>query len=95
MSIGLHTQEVTDTEKLRMFNYFQSFGWLQFSEVESIEVPKEPIDRAAGEKSRSQILRNVLYRLWEQSDKRDLMTSDEYYRTHMDILIDQLKERLQ
>jgi hypothetical protein len=44
-------------------------------------------------KSQSQRLRAVLYRLWEQSDTA--LSSDEFYNNRMELLINQVKERLE
>lgn len=94
MTVSFHTQEVDHLDQLALMQYYQKFGWLQFSEVESMSVPKEPIDRASGERSRAETARRVLYRLWENSDQKDTVSAEEYYRKHMDNFIDQLKERL-
>lgn len=94
VSVRFHTQEADTLDKLKIIEYYQKFGWLQFSEVESMSIPQEPIDRASGEKSRAQVLRGVLYRLWEISDTKDIETSDAYYRRIMDEVINKYKERL-
>lgn len=61
-----------------------------------IDAPTEDeihIDKEANEKSPSQRLRAVLYRIWEQ-DPKDYKTFEEYYRVQMDKLVEKLKERL-
>jgi hypothetical protein len=61
------------------------------SEIDQLDVP-DVTPEFAGEKSPSQRLRSVLYRLWEQKgEKRDF---EVFYRTVMDRIIEQYKEKL-
>ena len=45
------------------------------------------------EKSQSQRLRNVLYRLWEK-DFQSSYKSDDFIREYMEKVIDQVKDKL-
>lgn len=44
-------------------------------------------------KSKSQVLRSVLYKNWEQ-DPEDFKTFDEYYNFHLDYLIEHYKKQI-
>lgn len=45
-------------------------------------------------KSPSQRLKAVLFRLWEQENKDSTFTAEHHYRDRMELLINQIKEKL-
>ena len=77
----------------------ERFGWLNFLAGEDkmnaedlLDLPK--IQKSDDEeRSPSQLLRAVIYRLWEQKGK-PTATFEEYYRKHMEVLTNQYKEKL-
>jgi len=59
-------------------------------EIVQIDLPEAHNE----EKSPATRLRNVFYRLWEQSHKATYDTFELYYRSEMERLINHLKEKL-
>jgi hypothetical protein len=93
LSLGFHTQEASDEEKVAIMNFTQRFGYLQFSDSEIQEVPKGTLQRDSIGKSPSQRLRSVLYVLYQQSGVIEL-TFEEYYTRRMEQFIDRVKKQL-
>ncbi|MFX1536786.1 MAG: hypothetical protein ACFFDI_21420 [Promethearchaeota archaeon] len=83
LRIVLDTMELSPDQMTALFEAYKEGE--EGVEIEEIKVK--------GLKSKSQQLRNVLYRLWEQS--ATTMTDKEYYDSYMDKLINSLKEKLQ
>lgn len=92
MSIRFHTQEVKKTEQVTLLEYYQGFGWLQFSDSEVKEPPiDKPLER--GNKTPSQRLRAVLFVLWQQNYSDE--DFDQWYRQRIEAIIDKVKESLE
>ena len=68
--------------------YFKPSGELTTKEID--EISKTEIEVEG--KTKSQRLRNVLYRLWEQTENS--ITFNEFYSQRMEQLIEQIKDRL-
>ena len=68
--------------------YFKPSGELTTKEIE--EISKTEIEVEG--KTKSQRLRNVLYRLWEQEEKEK--DFNDFYSQRMELLIEQIKDRL-
>ena len=94
-------EEVTDIATAMVFGYRNKVGVFAFakSEIDKSElvIPKyRPLE--AEQKTPSQRLRSVLYRLWEQDGKKDLFgvgcDSDTHYKQMMDKLTNFYKEKL-
>lgn len=94
-SLKFETRELRGTEAAILLDELQAEGWLLFSpnELTEADIPDEKADSMTGQKTQAQRLRGVIYRLWEQNGKKG--NSEEYYRSVMESLIDQLKERLE
>lgn len=88
--------EVTDPQELaKLFSVSDhpvSIGIKEgvISTEEAISIP-EPEKDFRGEKSPGQRLRGVMYRWWEQNKKGEF---ESFYRSKMESLIDQIKEKL-
>lgn len=94
-SLTFETRELGKDAAMLM-DMLQSEGYLLFSpndDLAEADIPDEKADAMTGQKTQAQRLRGVIYRLWEQSGKNG--NSEEYYRSIMESLIDQLKERLE
>ena len=89
-------RELTPAEATLLFSLNSNSGYFLFKPevfvVDDVEEIPEYKPEEKSEKSPSQRLRAVLYRLWEQSGK--IGDFELFYRTRMDRLIDQIKERL-
>jgi hypothetical protein len=95
-SVTLHfdTRELSGLEASILLDYRQTEGWLLFApnELKEADIPDEKADSMTGQKTQAQRLRGVIYRLWEQSGSKG--NSEDYYKSIMESLIEQLKERL-
>lgn len=95
--ITVDTQELSEVKAAELMQFKGTFGKFVFAAPEAkitaddIELPDEAVEYK-GEKTKSQRLRNVLYRLWEQTNQEK--TFEEYYAIQMEKLIERLKERL-
>ena len=96
-TLSFDTRELRGNEAAILLDQLQQEGWLLYSPNENnlseADIPDEKADSMTGQKTQAQRLRGVVYRLWEQNGKKG--NSEEYYRTVMESLIDQLKERLE
>ena len=86
LSLRFHTNEIADTrQKTKVMNFFNSFGWLQFSDQSINHVPDKAAYREAGAKSPSQRLRNSLFVLWK--NRYSDMPFDPWYEQQMEKII--------
>lgn len=89
------TQELTPEAGSQLFALKDKYGFFIFVEGEvapdNIEVP-EYVPDFKNEKSPSQRLRAVLFRLWEQQGKPN--SSEQFYREQMDRIIQHYKDKL-
>lgn len=97
MRVIIDTQELGVADVAALYQYVNQFAAMALAAnitdevVSAMEIP----DRIEedGDKSQSQRLRNVIYRLWEQKGKPG---SDElYYRATMSKIIEMMKSKLQ
>lgn len=92
-SVRFSTQELTDEDFLILKKHLQSVGWLLYKEgeeqIQDSDIPQELVPH---KKSKAQILRAVLYRLWEKDNKS--LTSNEHYDKMMDKIINNFKDKL-
>ena len=67
LKLVVHTQELDPTDKAEVMNLHDKFGWFVFSEthIKEEDIPDEPIE-FEGQKTLSERLRNVLFRLHEK-----------------------------
>lgn len=94
--LEFETRELTGLEIGILADARQTEGWLVYSATDDIadeDIPNEKADPMLGTKTQAQRLRGVIYKIWEQKNKRgDFET---YYKTITEQLIEQLKERLE
>lgn len=100
MKLTFVTQENIPKElQARIITHHEQFGWLAFlageKRIEAENVLNLPnIDKQPEEKlSPAQLLKNVLYRVWEHAGK-PTQTSEEYYRMEMEKITRHYKEKL-
>lgn len=93
-SIRFHTQEASPEDKVTLMGFQGSFGWLQFSDSELQEIPRETINRDLSTKTPSQRLRATLFVAYQQSGRLDI-TFEQYYNQKMEIFIDRIKSTLE
>ena len=95
-TLSFDTRELSGTEAATLLGELMNEGWLLYSPNEDLkeaDVPDEKADSMTGQKTQAQRLRGVIYRLWEQNGKKG--NSEDYYRSILESLIDQMKERLE
>jgi len=91
-------QEITDPEKLaEIVSLNGQFSKVLISKENIVKEVSDTIDslkvEEAGYKTESQRLRDVLYVLWSQ-DNAGIVDFSLFYRSRMDRLIDQIKDKL-
>lgn len=92
MSLVVHTQDMTDAEKVTLMSFQNKAGYFLFSENEFSEddVPKQ--DAQYEGKTPSQRLRDVLFVYYKQiGSTEDFET---YYRSQIEKIIFKVKEKL-
>lgn len=92
MSLRFHTQEISTYNKTKLMNFYQVFGWLQFSDHEINQLPSKAPVRESGSKTPSQRLRNVLLVLHGQ--KYQDLPFEVFYEQQMERIINKVKENL-
>ena len=96
--LSISTQELAPDEMTSLFSLKNKEGWFLFKESVIKEsdvdkIPDEPDVRIEKrDKTPSQRIRAVIYRLWETTNKSK--TADEFYKYYMDKLIEKIKEKL-
>lgn len=93
LGLSLSTGELSPVEKTVFMELMNVPCQIVLTPIDEPNAEIMQVDKEANEKSPSQRLRSVLYRVWEQNP-RQYKTFEEYYRIQMEKLIDKLKERL-
>lgn len=101
LSIRLGTQELTSEDTSHIFDLMgkQIFVAVAETAIESLEVP-EVLPEMQGDKTPSQRLRSILYKLWEQKmDGTDIksvgyQTFPRFYEDYLFKLCEQLKDKI-
>lgn len=94
-TLKFETRELRGSEASILLEQLQTEGYLLYSPNDDLseeDIPDEKADAMLGTKTQAQRLRAVLYRLWEQEGKKG--TFEDYYRTLLERIIEQFKERL-
>lgn len=90
------TRELAGEEASFLLGQLQTEGWLLYSandDIENADVPDEKADAMVGQKTQAQRLRAVIYVLWEQRGSKG--NFEEYYRTYLEGIIEQVKAKLE
>lgn len=99
LSINIHTQELPDDTMMRIFSLRKSPGMVlissdDISKAEKEEVEKFTTDFEVGKnKTSSQRLRAVLFRVWEQGEQ--VYDFPIWYETQMERIINKYKSTLE
>jgi len=94
-ALKIGTQELSKDDVAELAMQKGQLGYFVFAAQENItdaDIPTEQIEYQ-GEKTPGQRLRGVLYRLWEQ-DHAGFKDFETFYRSRMERLIEQIKEKL-
>jgi len=94
MKLVVHTQELASENKAELMSLHNKIGWFVFSEsgISEQDIPDEPIE-FDGQKTYSERLRNVLFRLHEKQGGKP--EDFESYRARiMEALINRYKSKL-
>lgn len=93
-SLGFSTQELQPDEFLKIQSYHKTYGWILFKPNQFVEadLPKENAEDDG--KSPSKRLRSVLFILWRKK-RGNKVDFESYYRQKMEIIISQIKEKLE
>ena len=93
--LSVDCQELSPEHEALIFALRRESGWFLFSpqEIQHSDIKDlPPITVTKNEKSPSSRLRNVLFRLWEQSKQTEVF--DVYYKNKMEKFIDHIKGKL-
>lgn len=92
VSLRFVTQEVSKQQKVALMEFYQAFGWIQFSDQAIHSVPKEAPTREAGVKTPSQRLRATLFVLWQERYSDEPF--DPWYEKQVEKIINRIKQEL-
>lgn len=94
IKIVLETRELKPNVAAEVFALRGMEAWALLAPdmIKDATLPDEKPDPAIGTKTPSRRLRACLYKLWEQN--RNSEDFENFYRTKMEQIIDQVKERL-
>lgn len=92
MGLRFVTNEIDAKDKVKLMDFYATFGWLQFSDNQLNSVPDEAAYREPGGKSPAQRLRNTLFVLWRE--KYADSAFDPWYEQQMERIINKIKEQL-
>lgn len=89
------TQELPPEDMTLLFSLKNKPGWMLFKETEIkpedlANIPDITLE-FKNEKSPSQRLRNVIFRIWEQTDRKQPF--EVFYRVKLETIIEWLKEK--
>lgn len=90
------SREMSAEEKTVLFSLADKPAWTLHStndDLTEADVPDEKPDAMTGRKTKAQIQRAVIYRIWESEGKKG--NSEDHYQRVMDAVISQLKEKLE
>lgn len=102
LSLRLGTQELTTDDTAHIFDLMgkQIFIAIGETPIESMEIP-EVLPEMKGDKSPSQRLRGILFKIWEQKYPRGVGVKDKsyisfpkFYEDYMFKLCESLKEKI-
>ena len=96
LSLTIQTQEIRPEDMTKLFRLRGKFGHMAFkptkiTEEDIIGLPTE-MREFKNDKTPSERLRNVIYRYWETTSKKDEF--DAFYKRHIESLINRYKEKL-
>lgn len=93
LSIRLGTQELTPDDTSYLFDMMGKQLWVAFAEtpIEMLDIP-DITPEFRGEKTPSQRMRGVIYRIWEEKFKKS-MPFPKFYENYMSKLIEDLKDK--
>ena len=93
LKVTIETNELHTEDSVYLMKNVNKQGYFYFQEAPFSEINIPDIKLNEFEtKTKSQIQRNVLWRLWEAGGKKG--DFEAYYNASMDKIIDQLKEKL-
>lgn len=97
VKLEFDTRELSGVDIAVLADYRMKEGWLLFAanenDLKEADVPDEKADSMTGQKTQAQRLRATIWRLWEMNGKKG--DAESYYKSVMEGLITQLKEKLE
>ena len=91
--IEFETRELGE-DAATLMKLLQSEGWLLFSpnELQEADVPDEKADSMTGQRTKSQRLRGVIFKIWDSRGSNG--SFETFYQNYMETIISQLKEKI-
>ncbi len=95
MKLDIITSELPPDQTALLFSLKGKQGWFLFADndIQESDIPKESAMVDKNEKTPSQRLRGVLYKLYEKN-KSGKETFAEYYNKNMEKILETLKEKI-
>jgi hypothetical protein len=97
IKVVLETRELSAQDSATLFELRGAEAWAFISpseiSAEDVKLPSEKADPSIGQKTPSQRLRNVLYRVWQQ--RGGTTDFESFYRITLDGIIAKYKEKLE
>ena len=91
--LTVDSQELNPEEMSQLFQINKKLGWFTFQEAPFEEIPDVPeVKTEFNDKTPSQRLRNTIYVLWSQLGGKG--SFDDFYKSQLESLINQYKEKL-
>ena len=89
----IETRELDGQDAAALLQYRQREGYTTFTPnaVKNVDVPK--VDAEAGQKTKSQRLRNTIHVLWKQRGSKG--TFEEFYDSYLETIIELTKQKLE
>jgi len=95
LRLTFETNELDNDDSAHLISLKGEFGYLVFvprdKRPEDVDIPEYAVD-FKGQKTPSQRLRAVIFRVWQTTDKT--LSSELYYNQKMDEIIEHLKKKL-
>jgi len=95
LRLTFETNELDNEDSAQLISLKGEFGYLVFvpkdKRPEDIDIPEYAVD-FKGQKTPSQRLRSVIYRVWQTTDKS--ISSELFYNQKMEEIIEHLKKKL-
>jgi len=94
MKLTVHTQELMPSDKAELMTLHNKIGWFVFNvkEIQEEDIPDEPIE-FSGQKTASERLRGVLFRLFEKQGGKP-EDFEPWRIRQMEVIINRFKAKL-
>lgn len=92
--LEFETRELSGQDATTLMQMIHNEGWLLFAPnpIQEVDVPDEKADSMTNQKTQSQRLRGVIFKIWESNGSNG--SFETFYQSCMEKIITQLKEKI-